>query len=152
MIIQITLQELMSLLVSAFGVVAGILLLPILWDLKKVVGILRPMLETNQESIKKTIKIIPGIFENAGHISSNVRETTDNFKISAPAILKEVESASNSAKESIEMAGVIIEKLNFGSNKETTITYKDDGTGFMAYLNIFEEVLQIVYRTFSSSK
>jgi len=149
MIIQITLQELMIIVVCVFAVAASLLLLPILWDLKKVVGILRPMLETNQESIKKTIKVLPEIFENARHISKNLRETTDDFKISAPLILKEVESASNSAKESIEMAGVIVEKLSFGSNK---VTYNEDGNGFMSYLYIFEEVLQIVYRTFSSSK
>jgi len=152
MIIQVTLQELMILLVSAFGIAAGILLLPILRDIKKVVGILRTMVETNQEAIKKALKVVPEIFENAGHISNNVRETTDNLKTSAPVILKEVESASSSAKESIELAGAIIGNFNSGSNKETTVTYKTDNTGFMAYLNIFEEILQIVYRTFSSSK
>lgn len=149
MIIQITLQELMIIVVCVFVVAASMLLLPILWDLKKVAGILRPMLETNQESIKKIIKVLPEIFENARHISKNVRETTDDFKISAPLILKEVESASNSAKESIEMAGVIVEKLSFGSNK---VTYNEEGNGFMSYLYIFEEVLQIVYRTFSTNK
>jgi predicted Holliday junction resolvase-like endonuclease len=149
MIIQITVQELMIIVVCVFVVVAVMLLLPILWDLKKVVGILRPMLETNQESIKKTIKLMPEIVENARHISKNVRETTEDFKISAPLILKEVESSSNSAKESIEMAGAIIEKLSFGKNR---VTYNEDGNGFMSYLYIFEEVLQIVYRTFSSNK
>lgn len=149
MIIQITLQDLMIIVVCVFVVAASLLLLPILWDLKKVTGILRPMLEINQESIKKTIKVLPEIVENARHISKSVRETTDDFKISAPLILKEVESASNSAKESIEMAGVIVEKLSFGTNK---ITYNEEGNGFMSYLYIFEEVLQIVYRTFSANK
>jgi len=152
MIIQITLQELMSILVSVFGIAAGILLLPILWDIKKVMGILRPLVENNQDNIKKTIKTIPGIFENAGHISYNVRETTDKLRISAPVILKEVEIATNSAKDSIELAGLMIEKIIPNTNKETTVTYKTDSTGFMAYLNIFEEVLQIVYRTFSPGK
>lgn len=149
MIIQITLQELMIIVVCIFVVAASMLLLPILWNLKKMTGILRPMLETNQESIKKTIKVLPEIVENARYISKNVRETTDDFKISAPLILKEVEYASNSAKESIEMAGVIVEKLCFGSNK---VTYNKDSDGFMSYLYIFEEVLQIVYRTFSTNK
>ena len=149
MIIQITLQELMIILVCILAVVASLLLLPILWDLKKVVGILRPMVDTNQESIKKTIKVLPEIFENARHISKNIKETTDDFKISAPLILKEVESSSSSAKESIEMAGVIIEKLSFGSNK---VTCNEEDNGFMSYLHIFEEVLQIVYRTFSTKK
>ena len=139
-------------MVTAFGIAAVALLIPILWDIKKVVSILRPLVETNQESIKKTIKTIPGIFEDAVHISKNVRETTDKIKISAPVILKEVEIATNSAKESIELAGVIMENMSSGSNNETAITYKKDGSAFMAYLSIFEEVLQIIYRTYSSSK
>jgi|GEM_PF-570117 len=152
MIIQFTLQEFMILLVSAFGIAAGVLLLPILWDIKKVVSILRPIVETNQESFKKSIKTIPGIFDDAGHISKNIRETTDKIKISAPVILKEVEIATNSAKESIELAGVIMGNMSPGSNNETAITYKKDGSAFMAYLSIFEEVLQIIYRTYSSNK
>lgn len=149
MIIKITLQELMIILVCIFSVAASLLLLPILWDLKKVIGILRSMLETNQGSIKKTIKVLPEIFENARHISKNAREITDDLRISAPLIFKEVEVASNSAKETIENAGVIIEKLNFGSNN---VTSKDDDNGFMSYLYIFEEVLKIVNRTFNSNK
>ena len=31
-------------------------------------------------------------------------------------------------------------------------TYKKDTSGFMAYFRIIEEVLQIIYRTFSSNK
>lgn len=152
MIIQFTLQEFMLLLVSAFGIAAGVLLIPILWDIKKVVSILRPLVETNQESVKRIIKTIPAIFEDAGYISKNVRETTDRIKISAPAILKEVEVATNSAKDSIELAGVIMGNMSSGINNETAVTYKKDGSAFMAYLSIFEEVLQIVYRTYSSSK
>jgi len=152
MIIQFTLQGFMNLLVSAFGIAAGLILLPILWDIKKVLSVLRPLVETNQEPFKKSIKTIPGIFEDVVHISKNVRETTDKIKISAPVILKEVEIATNSAKESIELAGVIMGNMRSGSNDETAITYKKDGSAFMAYLSIFEEVLQIVYRTYSSYK
>jgi len=154
MIIQFTLQEFMILLVSAFGIAAGVLLLPILWDIKKVVSIFRPLVETNQESFKKSVKSIPCIFDDAVHISKNIRETTDKIKISAPVILKEVEIATNSAKESIELAGVIMVNMSSGnnSNSETAITYKKDGSTFMAYLSVFEEVLQIIYRTYSSNK
>ena len=81
MVIQFTLQDLMLFLVYSLGVAAGILLLPILWNIKKVVGILRSLLETNQEFLKITIRTMPGIFENVGQISSNVRETTDKLKI-----------------------------------------------------------------------
>jgi len=151
MVIQFTLQDLMLFLVCALGIAAGILLLPILWNIKKVVGILRPLVETNQEFIEKTIRTMPGIFENVGQISSNVRETTDKLKVSVPVILQEVECVTNAAKGSIELAGVVMENMGSGIN-DTIAAYKKDTYGFMAYLHIFEELLQIIYRTFSSSK
>lgn len=154
MVIQFTLQDLMLFLVSVLGIVAivaGILLLPILWNIKKVVGILRPLVETNQEFIKKTIRTMPGIFENVGQISSNVRETTDKLKVSAPAILQEVEYVTNAAKGSLELAGVMMENMGAAIN-ETVATSKKNTPAFMSYLHILEEVLQIIHRTFSPSK
>jgi methyl-accepting chemotaxis protein len=151
MVIQFTLQELMIFLVCALGIAAGILLIPILWNINKMVGNLRTLVETNQEFINKTIKTMPGTFENAGQISSNVRETTDKLKISVPAILQEVEYVTNAAKGSIELAGVVIEKVGSEIN-ETIATYKKDTQDYVAYFHIFEEVLQIIYRTFTSRK
>ena len=80
MVIQFTLQDLMVFLVCGLGIAAGILLMPILWNIKKVVGSLRILLETNQEFINKTVKTMPGTFENVGQISSNIRDTTDKVK------------------------------------------------------------------------
>lgn len=151
MTIQFTLQELMLFLVCALGIVAGILLLPTLWSIKKVVGILRPLVETNKELFNKTIKAVPVIFENAGHISSNIRETTDKLQVSVPVILQDIENSANAAKESIESAGAVMENMGFGIN-EAVAGHKKDENGFMAYLRIIEEVLTIVQRTFSSSK
>jgi hypothetical protein len=151
MVIQLTLQELMIFLVYALGIAAGILLLLNLWNIKKVLGILRPLVETNQEFIKKTIRKMPEIFENVEQISSNVRETTDKLKVSVPVILQEVECVTNAAKGSIELAGAVMENMGSGIN-ETIAAYKKDTPGFMDYIHIFEEVLQIIYRTFSSSK
>lgn len=151
MVIQVTLQDLMLFLVCALGIAAGILLLPILWNIKRVVGILRPLVERNQEFIKKTIRTLPGIFENVGEISSNLRETTDKLKVSVPVILEEVEYATNAAKGSIKSAGVVMENVGSGIN-EAVADYKKDTPGFMNYFHGIEEILQILYRTFSSSK
>lgn len=82
MVFQFTLQDLLIFLVCAFGIAAGFLLLSILWDIKKVIGILRPLVESNQELINKTFRTMPGILEDVGQISNNVRETTDKLKIS----------------------------------------------------------------------
>jgi len=151
MVFQFTLQDLMFFLVCALGIAAGILLLPILWNIKKVVGALRSLVDTNQEFIQKTIRSMPGILEDAGQISSNVRETTNKLKISVPVILQEVEGVANATKGSIELAGTVMDNMGAGIN-ETIADYNKDTPGFMAYLHIFEEVLQIIYRTFSSNK
>lgn len=151
MIIQFTLQDLLVFSACILGIAAEILLLPILWNIKKMVGKLRQLVETNEESIKKTIGTMPGIFENAEQISSNVRETTEKLKVSVPVILQEVESVTNSAKGSIELAGAVIGNMGSGIN-ETVAAYKKETIDFMPYLRILEEVFQIIYRTFSTSK
>ena len=51
MVIQVTLQDLMFYLFISLGIAAGILLLPILWNIKKVVGIIKPLVESNEEMI-----------------------------------------------------------------------------------------------------
>lgn len=151
MLIQFTLLDLMFFLLGALGIAAGILLLSILWKIQKLLGILQPLVEINQEFIKKTIRIMPGIFENVEQISSNVRETTDKLKVSVPVIFQEIECVTNAAKGSIEVAGAAMENIGSGLN-ETLAAYKKDTLGFMAYFHIFEEALKIIYRILSSSK
>ncbi len=151
MVFQFTLLELMLFLLCALGITAGILLIPILWNIKKVVGSLRTMVETNQEFINKTIRTMPGTFENVAQISRNVRETTDELNISFPVILQEVEYVTNAAKGSIEIAGVVMTNMGSGID-ETIAAYKKDTPDYMAYFHIIEEALQIIYRNFSTSK
>ncbi len=151
MVIQFTFQDLILFLACTLGIVAGILLLPVLWKINKVVGILKPLIETNEEFINKTIRTMPGIFENVGQISSDVRETTDKLKGSVPMILQEVESVTSAAKGSFELASDVMGNMGAEING-TVVAYKKDTPGFMAYLHAIEEVLQIIYRTFSSGK
>lgn len=151
MIIQFTLQDLMIFLVCVLAIVVGILLLNILWHIKKGVGVWRALLETNKEGINKTIRTMPGIFENVEHISVNVRETTDKLKVSVPMIVQEVECITSTAKGSVELAGVAIETMGLEIN-DTIVALRKGTTGFIDYFHIIEEVLQLIYRTFSSRK
>ena len=151
MLIQFTLQDLMLFLVCAIIIAAGIISLPILWDMKKVTGTCRSLLESNQEAIKTTIKTLPAVLENMEYVSGNVRETTDKLKVSVPVLLQEFERAASAAKGSIELTGGVIE--NIGSEISDTIaSYKKASNDYMAYIHIIEEVLQIICRTLSSSK
>jgi len=68
-------------LAGVLGIAIGILLVSVFWKIKKVVSTLQALLETNQESIKKNVSTMPGIFDNVGQISINVRDTVDKLKI-----------------------------------------------------------------------
>jgi len=150
MLIQFTLQELIIFLIFALCIAVGIFLIVILWNIKKVVSILRVLLETNQEHINKSIKALPEIVENIGHISINVKETADKLKISVPVILQEVECVTNTAKKSIELAGDVIE--NMGSGISELSVHKKESPGYLPYFHIFEEIFQIIYNNFFSGK
>ena len=151
MVIQITLQSLMLFLVCSLAIIAIAMLLPILWNMKKVSGILRALLEGNQEIIKTTVKTMPGIFENVGQITSNVRDTTDKLKVSVPVIFQEVEYVTNTAKGSIELAGLVVGNVSSGIN-ETISAYRKAAPDLIVYLRIIEEVWQIIYRAFIAKK
>lgn len=151
MIIQFTLQDLLLFLFCALVITAGVILLRILWDIKKTVGALRSLVETNEESIHKTIRTLPGILENVGQISSNVRDTTDELRISVPVILQEAKSATHAAKESVEMTSAVIE--NVGSGVIGTVTaFRKDTADFTTYFQIIAGILHAIYRNFSSNK
>src|ERR1035437_2039752 len=100
MLIQLTLQDLVIYIVYALGIVAGVLLIIVLWNIKKIVSIFRSLLEINQDTIKKTIKPLPKIIEDVEQISSNLRDTADKLKVSTPVILEEAQSVTHAAKES----------------------------------------------------
>ena len=151
MVIQFTLQELMIFLVCALGIAIGALSIPILWNLTRIVGTLRSLVETNQESINQSIRTMPVILENAEQISSDVRETTEKLKGSVPAILSDVESVTHTAKGSLELAGLVMENVGSGIN-ETISAYKRETSSIMNYIQIIEEILEITCRVLSPHK
>ena len=114
MLIQFSLQDLLIFLLCVLGITAGILLVSTLFKLKKAASTLRSLLEINKESINKTIKTKPGIFENVGQISSDVKEATDKLKVSVPVILGDIEGITNTAKGSIVMVGDVMTDIGSG--------------------------------------
>jgi hypothetical protein len=136
MLIQFTLHDLVLFLLFILGSGVGILLLLVLLKTKKTLISVRSLIETNKESINKTIKTMPGTFENIGQISVGIREATNKLKVSVPVILQDVESLTNAAKASI--------------GGETAI--KKDEPAFMSYFYAIEEVLHIIARVFPSEK
>lgn len=155
MVIQFTLQDLMVFLVCALAIASGILLIPILWNIKKVVGIVRPMVESNQAAMKKSIGTIPVTIDNFGQISSDVKDITGKLRISAPVILQDVQSAAGSAKGSIESSGIIIK--NIGTSLGGVFAPSGNDTsecasGFAPYLPIINDVLQLILRIFAPGK
>jgi len=148
MVIQFTLQELMIFLVCLMGILAGIVLLPILWNIKKVVAVISPLVEGNKDTIKHAFKVMPEVMGNIEQIGENLKDTTTQLKASFPLIIQEVEHVANTAKGSLALASDVMEKMGSGIN-ETVSAYKKDSTG---YFHLFEELMQLIYRSLSSGK
>lgn len=155
MIIQFTLQDAMIFLLCVLGIAVALLMIPVLLNIKKVTGILRDTLVKNQESIQKTIRSLPGILENVGQVTNNSKEITNQLKLSVPVIAKEIEGVTRAAKDGIESAGVVVEKMGSGIN-DTVASYKEpsesapeEPTGLMVYVPLIKDVLQIIEHTFS---
>ncbi len=151
MIIQFTLQELLIFLAYVIGISAGILLLIVLWNIKKFLNSLRSLIETNQQAVNDTIATMPGIFENTEQISNNVSEATDKLKVSVPVIAQDVESISKVARENIELAGAVMENVGSGINDVVTACKKET-SDYLAYYQILKEIFQMIYHSFSSGK
>jgi methyl-accepting chemotaxis protein len=148
---QVTMEGLLIFLASALVLVIGILLITILWNVRKMTAIMRSVLEKNQDEIHRTVQSIPNIVENVEQITGNVSETTDTFNASFPEILEDTASITHSAKEAVETANSVIESLGCGV-VDTVTSYKKHESSFMPYVHIFEEVLQIVLRVFAPKK
>jgi hypothetical protein len=154
MVVQFVLQDLLMYLLYILGITAIVLLIPVLLKAGKVVGMARAMLLKNQESIQRSIRSLPVILENAGRVSQNSKEITNQLRFSIPVIAKEVEEAARVAKDDLETAGNVLERMGSSIN-ETVASYKDtpgnapEPTGFMAYVPLIKEVLQLIEHTFS---
>lgn len=151
MVIQFTLQDLLLFLGCALLAVIGVFLIAILWKTNKVIGTFRSMVESNQDSISRTIRTLPGIMENAEQISSNVKITTDQLKVSGPVILKDAEFVANATKDGVEIASAAIINVSTGVN-DTVDAIKQEAEDFGAYFHIAAEIIKIIIRAFSSGK
>jgi len=151
MVIQFTLQDLLLFLGCALLAVIGVFLIIILWKTNKVIGTFRSMVESNQDSINRTIRTLPGIMENAEQISSNVKITTDQLKVSGPVILKDAEFVASAAKDGVEIASAAIINVSTGVN-DTVDAIKQEAEDFGAYFHIAAEIIKIIIRAFSSGK
>lgn len=155
MVIQFELRDLMIFLLCALGITVALLMIPVLLNIKRVTGILKSTLVRNHESIQKTIRSLPGILENVGQVSYNGKVITNQLKGSIPVIAREVEGVTRAAKDGIEMAGAVLEKMGSGINdtvasyKDTSVSATKDATGFMAYVPLIKEALQVAEHIFS---
>ena len=112
MLIQFTLQEAMIFLLCTVGILAGAIMLPILWNIKKVVGIFKPMVENNQDALRKSVKAMPVIVGDIEQIGGNLKVTTEQLRVSFPSIIQEVEHVATTAKGSLSLASDVIEKID----------------------------------------
>lgn len=146
-LIQFTLQDLLTFLSFLLVLAIGILLISVLWNMRKVTGIIRSVLEKNLNEIERTVQAMPEIAENMEQITGNVSEATETFNASFPEILEDTASITHSAKDAVETVNSVIENLGCGI-VDTVSSYKKNEGTFLNYLHIFEDVLQIIVSIF----
>lgn len=151
MVIQFTLQDLLLFLGCVLVAVIGVLLIAILLKANKVMGICRTIIETNKDSIQRTIQAVPGIMENSEQISKNVKITTDQLSKSGPLILKDAEYITRTTKEGVEIASSAIINVSTGVN-DTVDAIKQEASEFSTYFHIASEIIKIIIHAFSSGK
>lgn len=151
MVIQFTLQDLLLFLGCVLVGVIGIFLVIILWKVNKMIGTCKVLLDSNQDSIKRTIQAMPGIMENTEKITDNVKDTTDKVKESAPGILKDAEYITHAAKNGAEVASNALVNVSTGVN-ETVDAIKEEVSDISTYIHIASEIIKIIIHAFSSGK
>lgn len=151
MIIQFTVQDLLMFLGFTLLAVIGILLILILWKANKVMSTFRVLVDSNREGLQKSIGRLPGIIENADHISQSMKITTDQLGLSAPAILKDAEFISGAAKEGVKTASAAIINVSTGVS-DTVDAIRLDVSEFGDYFHIAAEIIKIIIHAFSSKK
>lgn len=151
MIIQFTVQDLLMFLGFTLLAVIGILLILILWKANKVMGTFRALIDSNRDGLQKSIGSLPGIIENADHITQNMRVTTDQLSLSGPVILKDAEFISGAAKEGVKTASAAIVNVSTGVS-DTVDAIRLDVSGFADYFHIAAEIIKIIIHAFSSKK
>lgn len=151
MVIQFTVQDLLLFLGCILVGVIGVLLVAILLKANKVMGICKTMIETNKDSITRTIQAVPVIMENSEQITKNVKITTDQLSKSGPVILKDAEYITSTAKEGVEIASAAIINVSTGVN-DTVDAIKQEASDFSTYFHIASEIIKIIINAFSSRK
>ena len=151
MLIQFTVQDLLLFLGCVLVGVIGVLLIIILLKANKVMGICKTLIETNKDSITRTIQAVPVIMENSEQITSNMKITTDQLSKSGPLILKDAEYITHTAKEGVEIASSAIINVSTGVN-DTVDAIKQEASELSTYFHIASEIIKIIVRAFSSGK
>jgi len=151
MVIQFTVQDLLAFLGGTLLLVIGVLLILLLWKANRVMGTFHILLDSNLEGIKKSMKSLPVIVENAEHISQNMKVTTDQLSLSAPVILKDAEFISGAAKDGVKTASAAIIDVSTGVS-DTVDAIRLDVSDFGAYFHIAEEIIKVIIHAFSSKK
>lgn len=151
MVIQMTVQEIVIFIACIIGFVAGILLVAILWDIKKIVGVFRPVIQKNKAGLQTAIGMIPVIVQNAAQISSDVKETTEKLKVAVPVILEDAQWVAHATKGSIQLATVAVENVGSGI-LDTVEAYKRAVPSIASYICVVQEIVQIIARMFSREK
>ncbi len=145
MIIQINLDQLVNGILILLGLVIGVVLLLTILKLLRVLGRVDSILSSNQGSIDTTLKGLPAIVGNAGHIASDVHELTSSLKVSIADIASDAQGVTHIVHDGVVSLRDAVENIGSSTASAARRAKRQAGnTG--AWLKLILKLIQIAFR------
>lgn len=145
MIIQINLDQLVNGILILLGLVIGVVLLLTILKLLRVLGRVDSILSSNQWSIDTTLKGLPAIVGNAGHIASDVHELTSSLKVSIADIASDAQGVTHIVHDGVVSLRDAVENIGSSTASAARRAKRQAGnTG--AWLKLILKLIQIAFR------
>ncbi len=138
--VTVTLYDLGLLVLFVLLVVAIIYFIIIARKFYDLLGNVHKTLETNETNIKRTLNVLPEMFEKVDDIASNVQLGAREFGTSAPTILHNFSAISDSLKDSADLVVDSVDLIGTGIS-ETVYNVKERSGDVVSYVKIIMETL-----------
>lgn len=145
MTIQINLDQLVNGILILLGLAIGVVLLLAILKLLRVLGRVDDILSSNQGSIDTTLKGLPTIVGNAGHITSDVHELTSSLKVSIADIASDAQGVTHIVHDGVVSLKDAVENIGSSTAAAARRAKRQPGnTG--AWLKLILKLIQIAFR------
>jgi uncharacterized protein YoxC len=139
--VTLTLYDLGLLVLFMLLVVALIYFIIIARKFYDLLGNVHKTLEANETNIKRTLTVFPEMLEKTDDIASNLQLAAREFGISAPTILHNISTASDSLRDSADLVVNSVDMIGSGIS-ETVYNVKERSGDVAFYVKTIMDAFQ----------